>query len=250
MLKKIARRESKSAVAYISVSVVLILGLAVFGASVFFKVLVIEAVGASRYLREDIVKVSGIMIGDSILFMDTNAASQRILAAMPYISEVKIETSFPDRVRIIVTETTAAATIDYLDSVVLIDSAGRVLDHLEHAPQGLIEVRGFTPSEASLGSTVRTGIGDDTKLRYLIETLEAMEIGGIQKNVSYIDVTNIAHVTFQYFDRFTVILGTTDNISHKLESLPEIIAEIEANPDRSIEWRITLSGQMRADPIR
>ena len=250
MVKKKARRESKSAFAYISVAVLLIMGLTVYGTSVFLKIIVIEVVGASKYLDEDIIRASGLMIGDSLLFMDKDSVSQRILASMPSIDEANIEIILPDRVRINVNETTAIAAFYYSGSAIMINSAGRVLEQRDHVPLGLIEIRGFTPTEASVGRMVSTGLGDETKLRYLIETLEAMERGGIHDNVSLVDVTNIAHVTFQYYERFTVILGTTENIENKLDSLPEIITQIETSPNRNDEWRINLSGQIRVNPIR
>jgi len=52
-------------------------------------------------------------------------------------------------------------------------------------------------------------------------------------SVSYLDVTRIATISFRYEDRFTVILGGSNDVLDKLAQLPEIVDKIntERSPD-------------------
>ena len=226
MAQKKQRRESKSTVIYVPIAVLLVLFLMVLGTSVFLGIIEIEVIGASKYSSESIIEASGLAIGDNMLFLDTETAEQSICSAMPYIKDASIELSLPDKVRIYVSEAKAIAAIDFRDGVIIIDSAGRVLERVEEVPYSLIEVRGFTPTDTVIGSALRASPGDDTRLRYLTETLSAIEREDIQSDVSYVDVTSIVYVSFQYQSRFTVVLGTTDNIRYKLSRLADTVEDI------------------------
>ena len=235
------RRKSNTAAVYIPLAAILVSTLTVLGVSVFLRIIEIEVIGAEIYGSEQLINASGISIGDNLLFLDASAAEQMILSAMPYINEVIIEYSLPDKVLIRVSEATAIATVDYLGGVSLIDYNGRVLEHMPVKPAGLIEIRGFTPADASEGSMLRPSFGDDTRLRYLTEMLTAFEREGIQDQVTILDISNIAFVSFVLNDRFTVIVGTTDNVRSKLSSLPEIIADIETREPRGENWTIHMT---------
>ena len=250
MAGKKRRRKSKSAAVYIPIAVLLSFFLMLFGASVFLKIIEIEVIGASKYADEEIIKASGIAIGANMLFVDVIEAEQGIYSTLPYINDIKIEYSPPDKMRINVSETTALATIEYLDAVLMIDSTGKILEQINTEQDELIEIRGFTPASAGLGSLLKADSGDDTRLSYLKEVLVAIEKEGIQEGVSYIDVTNISYISFHYRGRFTVMLGTPDNIRHKLGSLPEIIADIEKRAPKDEEWTIYMRDQWRWSPDR
>ena len=236
--KNRVRRKSSSATFYVPFAVVFVAFLTVLGVSVFLRIVEIEVIGASLYNGEDLIKASGIVIGDNLLFLDINAAQQGIYRTMPYINDVIIEYRLPDKVIISVSETTALAVIDDLGSAVVIDSSGKVLERLDAKPAGLIETRGYTPGSAIVGSDLKAIPGDETRLRYMLDILAAIEIEGIQDDVTVIDVTNIAYISFVYLGRFTVIVGTPENVGLRLIKLPDIIADVEGREPRDENYII------------
>ena len=213
------RRKSKSAAVYVPVGALLIVIITVLGMSVFLRIMEIEVVGATVYTVDEIILASGIATGDNLLFLDIDGAVQSIRSAKPYISDVIIESAPPDTLRIIVSESFAVAKISHRDSVLLIDSSGRVLERVDSAPLGLIDVRGFTPSEAEVGSRLRALPDSETRLGSMLDIIAAFERAEITDGVSYLDVSNIGYITFGYGGRFRVILGSASNLNHKLTQL-------------------------------
>lgn len=225
------RRKSTSAAIYITVTALLIILLTVLGMSVFLKIMHIEVDGALRYTEEEIIAASGISSGSNLLFISTGTVSDRIHTEMPYISEIKISRVLPDLIRIDVKESSAIASVCYSDELLLIDSAGRVLQSVAATdagavPYGLIEVIGFSPVGPEIGKVMKAELGDETRLRYLTDVLSAIEGTGIRADVSYIDITSIANITLGYMERFRVVLGSAGEISQKLRRLPGSVERI------------------------
>ena len=246
------RRKSKSAAVYLPIAVVLISALVICGTSVFLRIIRIEVIGASKYSASDIILLSGIKTGDNLMLVKSRSASNKIRSEMPYINDVSIKYSLPDTVRIVVSETTAIAAVSYHGELALIDTTGRILEMTDTAPAGLVEIRGFSPVDATVGNGMKAATGDDTRLQQLKDVLTAIDEAGMRNDVPYLDVSNIVYITIGYMDRFTVILGTTDNIRYKLDSLPESLADIETRPDGDGAWTIdlTVRGQQRWAPDR
>ena len=245
------RRRSKSAAIYVTVGVLLILITAILGISVFLKIMDIEVVGSTMYPEKEVIMASGISPGNNMLFFDKETAARRIRTAMPYISEVSIELVPPATVRITVSESTAIAKIAFMGKLLLIDSAGRVLKQADATNEDMIEVRGFVPSEAEVGNKLRAPAGSETQLRSMIDVLTAFEKEGILGSIAYLDVTNIAAISFGYTGRFTVILGGSGNAGYKLSQLPGIVSDIDEERTENARGIINMSdasGKWRFNP--
>lgn len=256
MNKNKPRRRSTSAAIYISVSALLVIILTAFGTSVFLKIMHIEVDGASVYTEEEIVAASGISSGNNLLFISAGAVSERICTAMPYIKEIKITRLLPDAIRIDVSESSAIASVSYSDEILLIDSEARVLqsvglDNTDTVPHGLIEVLGFAPDNPETGRVLRTALGDETRLQYLTDVLAAIESTGLHREISYIDIANIANITIGYTERFRVILGSAADVSQKLRRLPrsiEVINETCSDEETGVIDMSDTVGEWRFNP--
>jgi len=229
MQAKPAKRTSKSASIYITVASLLIIALTISGLSVFLKAYRFEVTGNRIYTKEMIVSASGISTGKHSIFTDKKSMAASILSALPYISEVTIELKLPDMVRINVTESAAIAVIVQPEYALVLDSNGRILEKEETVPGSLIEVRGFIPSEVQAGSVMKPSAGDERRLQQLVEALKAIEEENAEKEVKYIDVTNLAHFMIGFGPRFTADFGVADNIRYKLTRLPGIIKDLEVS---------------------
>jgi len=234
-------RRSRNAVIYFLISVFLIVTLVIFSLSVFLKIVEIEVAGASFYTGKEIIEASGILAGDNILFLNTAAAAESIISAKPYISDVTIESVPPTAIRITVNESVPVATIKYRFDILLIDSTGRVLEKLDTEPGGLIEIRGFTPLEAEVGNRMRAMSGSETQLRSLVDVLSALERANLLGDVTYLDVEHISTIRFDYIGRFTVVLGGSTNVSHKLSQLPGYVSTIDEERPGNVTGDINMS---------
>jgi hypothetical protein len=246
MNKRKQRRFSTSAVLYIPISVLLIIFLFIFGISVFLKIIDIEVTGASVYTAEEIRVASGIMFGDNLLFMDEKAMERSIRSDKPFVKDVKVTRVPPSTVHIKVTESTALATVDYQGQVLVIDSECRILRITDDTPDGLIEIRGFTPNAPAEGSVLKAEIepSGDNRLAHFKNVLAAIKNVGIAKDISYLDISNISKTNFEYVGRIKVILGSIGSVSEvrdDLSALPGRVASITTARSPDVKGEIDLS---------
>ena len=235
------RRVSRSTILFIPVSALIIVFLVVYGVGVFMKVLEINIVGASIYQKDDIINASGIAKGDDLLFLNLDAASRNIKSEMPFVRDVTIKRLLPSVILIEIKETTAIATIEYQDSVLIIDSDCKILKTEENAPDGLIEVVGLSFIDQVEGSVLKAELGSDKQLQYLKDVLSAIETEGIEKDISYLDVSNTSKISIGYLGQFKVVLGPPSNVKHKLSQLPGLIAEIKTKNSDKVTGEIDMS---------
>ena len=246
------RRTSKSAAIYIPIGVLFVVLLTIAGTSGFMRVVMIEVDGATTYTADEIIYVSGISPGDNLLFVDRTAARRRIEIALPFVNSANVTRVLPNSIRIEVTETTAAAAIAYQGGYIVIDSSGRVLERAEGVPGGLIEVRGFTPGDAPEGGRLRAELGSEIQLQILLDIISTFEREGIEDNISTLDISNTANITFWYTARFRVVLGGTVNLRQNIASLPAAVERIERDEDARVTgtFRSEASGGWRWVPDR
>jgi len=256
------RQFSKSSTAYIALGVVLIAVMTIAGTSAFMKTNGFIVTGASAYTAEEVVEASGISIGDNLLFINSQAASQSIREALPFISSVEITRRLPDTVNIVITESIAVAYIHFAGDYYIIDSSGRVLDRSRNSEAAmsmitdkkLIEIRGVEIEETVIGRNLRPVFGTETKLQYMQDVLIGLEREGLQGDVTYLDVSNIVNVHFEFMKKFTVIFrGTTNlrpnNLRHSLSNLAGDVVKVEQQfPHSPGEIIFDETGQARFYP--
>jgi len=235
------RRISKSATVYIPIGALVIIVITILGISSFLRVMEIRVQGAYRHSASEIVAVSGITPGDNLLFMDMEAVERAIIAAMPFIRDVTAVRVPPYAVLIEVRESVPFAIVETRIDVLVLDSAGRILEITDEVPPGLIEVRGVSAVEGEEGGQIRPISGGEPNVEAMREVLLAIERQGFEDDVSFIDVTNISRITMGYQDRFTVSLGGATQLNRKLERLPSAVIWINGERGEDVRGNIDVS---------
>jgi len=221
------RLLSKTSAVYIAVGVALVTLMTLIGTSAFLRVVEIRVEGASKYSAREVSEASGVSRGDSLMRVNKQRVSGNILRSLPFIKEAQISRKLPDILVIEVTESTQIATIYFAGDNLIIDSAARVLTRVDEKPDDLIEIRGIEISDVREGEQPRVELGAETKLQYIQDILGAMEREGMEKDVSYLDVSNISNIHFGYLDRYRVILGGVRDLKNKLGKLPSDVSRLE-----------------------
>lgn len=240
--EKKVRRRRRSTFLYTPVAVLLILVTAVLGVSVFFRISDIQVKGARKYSTQQIISASGIKTGDNLIFVDKNAVAKNITLNLPYLNDIVIEKAIPDRIIITVTESQPIAVVRFNNEWWVIDQKAKVLEKTDDSDAvKKIEVNGITPTSMTIGQTMSVDSGEQTKLKYLINVLGAIQSVNISSPVSTLDVSNIANISFRYSDRFTVILGSGDNADYKIVLLTKIIDQLEPE----MKGKINLSNDIK-----
>ena len=217
------RRSSYSAPV---VFVLVVLGI-IFVMSVFFRVSDIQVVGNSHYSDEEIIRAIDIEEGDNLFFFDRFAALSRVFAKLPYVDEVTVERSLPNRVIITVTESQALAYIVLGEEKWTIDHNCKVLGKAnDDELRGLIPIEGISPGTLMIGETLETADKDEKIVGYIAEVLDQLEARGMYDEVGRVDFSDPKHVEFTYQDKFTVRIGDASRVEHKFGMLVSVLSQL------------------------
>jgi cell division protein FtsQ len=242
--KKMKRRR-RGAVLYTPIAVLLISIILIFGISVFFRISVIEVIGAKTYSEERILSVSGIKKGDNLIFVDARATEEKIGLTLPYLNGIIIEKIVPDKIVIKVTESEPIAVLSFGESWWIIDQKARVLEQTDTGDiAGKITVVGIEPVSLAEGREIKVNKDQETKLQYLINLLCAIDDAGLSGHVGSLDMSSIGNITFTYTDRFTVIMSGGDDADYKLSLMQNVISQLDPYDKGRI--KIDLSAEIKA----
>ena len=199
----------------------------IFVMSVFFRVSDIQVRGNSHYTDEEIIRAIDIEEGDNLFFFDRFAALSRVFAKLPYIDEVTVERSLPNRVIITVTESQALAYIVLGEEKWTIDHSCKVLGKAnDDELQGLIPIDGISPGTLMIGEPLQTADGSEEIVDFIAEVLYQLEERGLYREVGRVDFSNPRRVSFTYGDKYTVVLGDSGNIEYKFGMLVSAMSQL------------------------
>lgn len=199
----------------------------IFVMSVFFRVSDIQVRGNSHYSDEEIIRAIDIEEGDNLFFFDRFAALSRVFAKLPYIDEVSVERSLPNKVIITVSESQALAYIVLGEEKWTIDHSCKVLGKAnDEELQGLIPIDGISPGTLMIGEPLQTTDGDEEIVNYIAEVLYQLEERGLYRQVGRVDFSNPRRVTFTYAGKYTVVLGDSSNVEYKFGMLVSAMSQL------------------------
>ena len=215
-----ARKRKKRSALYAPLCFLLVVAALVFGLSVFFRIGNIEVTGNSIYTTEEIVEASGVEQGDNLFFVNRFAAVSRIYAKLPYVESAVVNLKMPNRLLIEIRESSAVAFVTAEDGIWAIDRSCKLLSRVNADElDELIRIEGIRPIAPEVGETIAAGESEIPKVNYLSAILRQITDIGLQNSVTRIDISNVANPSFDYIGRFTVKLGTNENIEYKFQCL-------------------------------
>lgn len=224
-------------------TVVAVVMAVVFSMSIFFKAEKIEVAGADKYSVAQIQEASKIMNGSNLLTLNKAQIAGRILANLPYISEVRVGIRLPDTVVIEVKETTVTYAVQSADDTWWrISSQGKVLEKIDasvsHSNTRILGVRLDDPqlgkTAVALEETAQPDVEAETPITvYARERLDAVlqiaketESNGVLGALATIDVTDMGNIELWYGQRFQILLGDNNDIAKKMYSVIQAIWQL------------------------
>ena len=183
----------------------------------------------SGYTEEQIISLSKLKRGRSILFQSTKKAEQAIRTD-PYL-EASVKYAFPSTIRIAVTKRTEAACVRWgpqNEYLAIIDERGIVLDATAESANDLLIAEGLSISNAVGGA--RLGDATDSQAASLIRILTKLkELGLLNRTprISRIDMTELMQIHI-YLEgtSYSIELGDDSNLDTKLMLLQKHWDEI------------------------
>ena len=187
----------------------------IFVMSVFFRVSDIQVRGNTHYTDEEIIRAIDIEEGDNLFFFDRFAALSRVFAKLPYIDEVSVERSLPNRVIITVSESQALAYIVLGEENWTIDHNCKVLGKANISPGTLM-----------IGEPLQTADGDERIVNFIAEVLDQLEGRGLYTRVGRVDFSDVNNVEFTLDNKYVVRIGNGNNVEYKFGMLISVLSQL------------------------
>lgn len=201
---------------------------AIFMLSVLLRVSDIRVEGNEHYTDEEIISAIDIEQGDNLFFFDRFAAISRVFAKLPYVEQVSVERSLPNKVVITVVECKALAYIELGEEAWTIDHNCKILGKAtEEERGGLIPIVGIRPGTLMIGERLLTEDGNDTLVGYIATVLYQIQERGLASGVKKLDFTDPNHISFYYTDKYTVELGDAGKCEYKFGMLLSALAQLK-----------------------
>ena len=212
------------------------------GLSVFFKVERIVVYGNKAYSAYTVQEAGGIETGSNLLSLNNTRACGKIMAALPYVDNVRIGIKLPDTVNIYIEEIDVAYAITTRDGTNwLMTSGGKVVEQIDSGiassyakVEGVYLVDPVPGQQAVALETVQetTAATEDgaiiateaapavitgaMRLNAALMILQQLESNDIVGEVASIDVGSLSNIELWYGQRFQVKLGDSNNMDIKI----------------------------------
>ena len=211
-----------------AVTFVIIIVSVIFVMSVSFRVSDISVTGNSHYTAQEIVNAIEIEEGDNLFFFDRFAAITRVFAKLPYISEVSIKRSLPNKVAITVTESTAVAYMKIGSELWTMDEKCKILGKAADGEEStLMPITGFDAGTMFINETLSTASGETRSVAYLKEVLYQIVERSLSYQVSKIDFSNTNDVRISYGGKYTIKLGDPYGTEKKFGLVLSAISQLK-----------------------
>lgn len=211
-----------------------------FGMSIFFKVDNITVTGGEKYTAWEVAEASGIKDGENLLGLNKAKISGRIMAALPYVSSVRIGIKLPDTVNIEIVEREVVYSVAADDeSWWLIACDGTVVENIAASVSGeYTKIKGVTlkspqvgksavaaEPEASDTETPVTVFGSQ-RLSAVVSILQELEANGILGQMVSVDVSDMDDIELWYGQRYQVLLGDSNRLGEKIRYMKQMINQL------------------------
>ncbi len=204
-------------------------GLTIFAFS-FLPVTKVELSGVTDFDRAEIVRLSGIEMGDKLYSIKTDEVEEHLMMVCPKFEKVEVKTKFPNTVVFKVTEKIPMWYIDIADSYYVLDSKLEVIDEVqtkEHfAEMGvpelvLPEVRSVILGELPVFGDPENE--DKTDVECALEFISAVQGTTFKARITAVDVSNRFDVRIVIDGKYYVQMGDSTNTEAKLKAVNAII---------------------------
>lgn len=202
-----------------------VIGAIIGSITVFLKVANIEVEGLTRYKKEDIIKTSGIKVGDNMFAVNKFDVAEKILNEYPYLETIKIRRKLPDTFIFEVTERVPAAYIQADGKSWIIDGKAYILKMVSEDEEiNLPKIIGATAVVPTVGKELVLSKTEQSEA--LKKVLAALKKSGIAEKIKRVEIEKFYDIKMVYEDRFMVSFGDSETLPRKFEMLKAVIAQL------------------------
>lgn len=176
--------------------------------TMFFNINEITVSGDAVYPAEDVVKSSGVAVGDNLIFISKDEINEKISTELPYVNSVKIKRHLPSGLELIITKTEPKYAIIQDGYYTLLNINGKVLESgLEFIGENITLINMGEITSAEIGTDV-VPANEKVFDKLVLVSNACVECG--LENITSIDLSDIYNIKLVYQGRITLELGETD----------------------------------------
>lgn len=188
-----------------------------------------ENTGNNHYTKQEIVDMSGIIIGTNIFKTSITQVEENIEKAS-YIKNATVLRVLPSTIRIEIEERTIVAYVDYIGAYMCIDETGYCVDSIkkESKKNDLPVIKGINAVDSTKGFTIGQILETDDNIKlqrliYLLNLLKREELNLQIQEIDILDKENVI-VIINNGD-IKINFGDMSNMNTKIPFLPEILED-------------------------
>ncbi len=237
-INKRKRRRARARSAVLTIFILLIISIVgfVLAQTVLFPIDAITVEGNATVTSAEIIKASGVSVGDKLLTVSQNKLSKKITVEYPYVKTVCIKYPSFKELRIVVTETEDAFCYKVGTSFFTADTDNKILSEVSEQPESTVLVIQKNEIAPQCGYTLALANGEFETVTDLYKFFDKANI-----ELNTLNISNIAAVELKVKGRFVVYLGSLNDLEGKLEHLKGMLPEIDAKNGSDITGEIDLS---------
>ncbi len=217
--RKIRKRRLKAfftVFLLLSVAVGVVLSL-----TVLFPIKEIKITGSEYYSAEEISDNCGIKVGDNIFTASRAKTEELLKSRLPYIEKVAFKRNISGELKITVKDAQEYAAYLINKEYYKVSQDNWVLAKADKKPADLITVK-ISDVKCKVGS--KAEFGDASQKQLLDSIVNCAENAKVSLN--YVDISSVLDINIKVEGRFTVDLGTSNNLEEKFNHLAKMIEEI------------------------
>lgn len=192
----------------------------------YFNIQNIEASNNRVIASEEIVKLSGILEGNNIFYINVKSVKTNVISN-PYIYDVKVKRKFPNTVELEVKERDAAFYSVVGNKYLILDRNGTILE-VRESMKGIDLVRVYGVNSSFILETLEPGkiieTEDSRKIKVLTDFADLIVRNISDIKISAIDITDLLSINVS-IGNISGKLGNYENIETKLNKVFNIVSE-------------------------
>ena len=259
--RRTRRKLSSYLLYYIMFGIIAVVIICVLSTTVLFNIEHFEVTGDDVYTQSEVLDALGVSAGENLILLDSSAAEQRLIEALPYIDKASVIKKLPSTLQIEIGRAEAVANIKKNNSYYLVSANGRIMNaELTKPDSKYVVVTGFDPEYAASGdflsvanessrnmlckllSSVKnyaeldgqTDISAEKKYDILFDLIGQYTEVGFGGKIKEIDISNIYNITMNYDNKLTLQLGDYSEIKLKLTVAKNLIDKGEFDGEKGI----------------
>lgn len=204
-----------------------------------FKVRSITVEGNKHYSADQILRASGLYVGQSVWEVNKAQASANIKAACPYVESASISSSLLNTITISVKETTIVGAMYYNGEWILVGKNGQAVDKMKvesDVPSRYLYLKGATPTGKGLGKQAMDDRCTEILKKYLAAA-EENELTGICE----LDLSNKGDLKLNWNNQITILLGNDTNLAYEIAVVKTNLPTILKNKGTQVHGTMDVS---------